>query len=76
MNSRKIFWRFFVLLSVFSTLGAPRSAAQGAAPETAPTLFPGGALISYNSAFTTRGLEAGISVGNIANGAAHVFSRR
>ena len=30
--------------------------AQGAAPETAPPLFPGGGLISYNSVFTTRGL--------------------
>ncbi|HKD64052.1 MAG TPA: hypothetical protein VKB40_08450, partial [Candidatus Acidoferrales bacterium] len=30
--------------------------AQGPAPETAPPLFPGGALISYNSIFTTRGL--------------------
>src|SRR4029077_639715 len=29
--------------------------AQGPAPETAPTLFPGGALVSYNSVFTTRG---------------------
>ena len=29
--------------------------AQGPAPETAPPLFPGGALLSYNSAFTTRG---------------------
>ncbi|HET9282212.1 MAG TPA: hypothetical protein VFR24_09655 [Candidatus Angelobacter sp.] len=28
--------------------------AQGPAPETAPTLFPGGALVSYNSIFTTR----------------------
>ena len=28
--------------------------AQGSAPETAPPLFPGGALISYNSVFTTR----------------------
>jgi hypothetical protein len=34
---------------------------QGAAPETAPPLFPGGALISYNSIFTTRGQEVGIS---------------
>ena len=58
MNSRKIFWRFFVLLSLLATLNAPRLAAQGAAPETAPTLFPGGALISYNSVFTTRGLQA------------------
>ena len=30
--------------------------AQGPAPETAPPLFPGGALISYNSIFTTRGM--------------------
>jgi hypothetical protein len=33
--------------------------AQGAAPETAPPLFPGGGLVSYNSVFTTRGLTAG-----------------
>ena len=30
--------------------------AQGPAPETAPPLFPGGGLISYNSIFTTRGV--------------------
>jgi hypothetical protein len=29
---------------------------QGPAPETAPPLFPGGGLISYNSIFTTRSL--------------------
>jgi len=29
---------------------------QGLAPETAPPLFPGGGLISYNSILTTRGL--------------------
>ena len=34
---------------------APPAIAQGAAPETAPPLFPGGALISHNSVFTTRG---------------------
>jgi hypothetical protein len=28
--------------------------AQGPAPETAPPLFPGGGLISYNSVFQTR----------------------
>ena len=28
---------------------------QAAAPETAPTLFPGGGLISYNSTFAARG---------------------
>ena len=32
------------------------SMAQGAAPETAPPLFPGGGLLSYNSIFTTRGV--------------------
>jgi hypothetical protein len=37
--------------------------AQGPAPETAPPLFPGGGLISYNSIFTTRGLMPGISGG-------------
>ena len=35
--------------------GAPMAQAQGPAPETAPPLFPGGGLISYNSIFTTRG---------------------
>ncbi len=29
--------------------------AQGPAPETAPPLFPGGGLVSYNSVLTTRG---------------------
>lgn len=33
--------------------------AQGPAPETAPPLFPGGGLISYNSVFTTRGMPPG-----------------
>ena len=37
--------------------------AQGPAPETAPPLFPGGALISYNSIFTTRGLMPGMVSG-------------
>jgi hypothetical protein len=32
---------------------------QGPAPETAAPLFPGGALVSYNSIFTTRGPVAG-----------------
>ena len=46
-----------MLLLIFC---ASRVGAQGPAPETAPPLFPGGALISYNSAFTTRGSMAGI----------------
>lgn len=32
---------------------------QGPAPETAPPLFPGGELISYNSIFTFRGRTPG-----------------
>jgi hypothetical protein len=34
--------------------GASIARAQGPAPESAPPLFPGGALISYNSVFKTR----------------------
>jgi hypothetical protein len=41
-----------------------KASAQGPAPETAPPLFPGGGLVSYNSIFTTRGLTQGLS-GNI-----------
>ena len=40
---------------------ATTARGQGAAPETAPPLFPGGAFISYNSIFTNRGLMAGTS---------------
>ena len=39
---------FIALISVSTARG------QGPAPETAPPLFPGGGLISYNSIFTTR----------------------
>ena len=42
------------LLLVF-WCGVSAARAQGPAPETAPPLFPGGGLISYNSIFTTRG---------------------
>jgi hypothetical protein len=44
------------LLPFVLILSAPRALAQGSAPETAPPLFPGGGLISYNSVFTMRGL--------------------
>jgi hypothetical protein len=43
-------------LSFASLLCASIAIGQGAAPETAPPLFPGGGLISYNSVFTTRGV--------------------
>jgi hypothetical protein len=44
-------WLTLVVLSCVST-----ARGQGPAPETAPPLFPGGGLISYNSIFTTRGV--------------------
>ena len=52
-----------VALSFLSLLCASMAKAQGPAPETAPPLFPGGGLISYNSVFTTRALMPGISSG-------------
>lgn len=50
-----------------SMLGAllvclPGARGQGPAPETAPPLFPGGALLSYSSTFLTRGLPSGPSI--------------
>jgi hypothetical protein len=36
---------------------------QGPAPETAPPLFPGGGLLSYNSVFTSRSLMPSASSG-------------
>lgn len=47
--------------------------AQGPAPETAPPLFPGGGLVSYNSIFTTRGLMSE-SAGSIPPTARPTFS--
>lgn len=40
--------------------------AQGPAPETAPPLFPGGELVSYNSIFTTRGVAPDTAGGILA----------
>jgi hypothetical protein len=48
---------------VFLSLFARTASAQGPAPETAPPLFPGGGLISYNSIFTTRSLAPSPSAG-------------
>jgi len=50
-----------LILSVVALVCAPRSSGQGAAPETAPPLFPGGELVSYSSNFTTRALKRGLS---------------
>jgi hypothetical protein len=44
-----------VLALVLVWLFGLTASAQGPAPETAPPLFPGGAFVSYNSIFTTRG---------------------
>jgi len=52
-----------VALSFLLLLFASEVKAQGPAPETAPPLFPGGGLISYNSTFNTRCLMPGISGG-------------
>ena len=49
-------WLALVVLFCVST-----AEGQGPAPETAPPLFPGGGLISYNSIFTTRGFTSGIT---------------
>lgn len=54
-------------------LTASRAGAQGPAPETAPPLFPGGGLVSYNSVFTTRAPMPGAS-GNIPVTAFPTFS--
>lgn len=58
---------------LFAVLGVPTARAQGSAPETAPTLFPGGGLISYNSIFTTHGLMSD-SAGNISSTARPTFA--
>ena len=58
---------FLVLLCVSTARG------QGAAPETAPPLFPSGGLVSYNSIFTTRGLMPQ-SAGNISATARPTFA--
>lgn len=52
-----------VAASFLLVLCASTAKAQGPAPETAPPLFPGGGLVSYNSIFTTRSLMPGISGG-------------
>ena len=52
-----------VALALLSLLCATELKAQGPAPETAPPLFPGGGLVSYNSIFTTRGPTIGTASG-------------
>ena len=50
-------------LPLLISLSAAKAVAQGPAPETAPPLFPGGGLVSYSSAFTTRGGMPGLVPG-------------
>lgn len=57
--------RFLCFVSGICGLGlllCARAYGQGPAPETAPPLFPGGGLVSYNSIFTTRGMPDRASV--------------
>jgi hypothetical protein len=62
-----------VVVMLLAIFGVRTASAQGPAPETAPPLFPGGGLISYNSIFTTRGLIP-LSLGNIPPTARATFS--
>ncbi len=49
-------WISLLIVRLFCAVTAK---AQGPSPEVAPTLFPGGGLVSYNSIFVTRGLLPG-----------------
>lgn len=67
-NQKQAFYLVLVALSV-----SIAASAQGPAPETAPPLFPGGGLLSYNSVFNTRG-QPGESSGSIPDTARPTFS--
>lgn len=64
--------RVLVFVSVF--LAGSLARAQGPAPESGPTLFPGGVVISYSSVFTTRGPVR--AVGSIPISARPLFSHQ
>jgi hypothetical protein len=49
----RLIWVCLLALSSFYT---PPARGQDPAPETGPTMFPGGGLVSFDSNFTTRGL--------------------
>jgi hypothetical protein len=51
----------FVLCTLTMLCHASTAKAQGAAPETAPPLFPGGGLVSSDSVVMTRALMPGAS---------------
>ncbi|HVH70919.1 MAG TPA: hypothetical protein VNB49_07410, partial [Candidatus Dormibacteraeota bacterium] len=74
--SRKVFphnMGYLALLALLSAACPLKAKAQGASPETAASLFPGGALVSYNSVFTTRSVFAS-STGNMPSTARATFS--
>jgi hypothetical protein len=54
---------FFGLLLLGMCCQVRITKAQGPAPESAPPLFPGGALVSYSSSFLTRGPMSGTGGG-------------
>ena len=70
--SRKALLRGAALLALLA-VWAQTAGAQGASPETAASLFPGGGLVSYNSVFTTRGVFPS-STGNMPSTARPTFS--
>jgi len=72
-RNAKVRARSWVLALTLVSLFASTAGAQGPAPETAPPLFPGGGLISYNSIFTTRDPVSGPS-GSIPLTARPTFS--
>jgi hypothetical protein len=65
--------RICVLMLLLAVFGVPTARGQGSAPETAPPLFPGGGLVSYNSIFTTREVMPQ-RAGNIPSTARPTFS--
>lgn len=75
MSSRSLLCSLhkWALLLFVSLLCARSTTGQGAAPETAPPLFPGGELVSFTSNFTTRRLTSGSS-GSIPLTARPTFS--
>ena len=68
LTRRNELWLAFIIM-----LCATAASGQGPAPETAPPLFPGGGVISYNSIFTTRSQTQRIS-GGIPGTARPTFS--
>jgi hypothetical protein len=72
-KATRIAWRMSFWMSVVGLFFPLITSGQGAAPETAPPLFPGGELFSYNSIFTTRGFTPG-TFGDISATARPTFS--